>query len=204
MNDPGDQHDSQVNRAHVHNDWPKESGEFQGGAVVHQGESFAFRLAVFANHIGLAATEHKREDECLNRAENHEQEASAPEVELIDRTSGKAENTHKASQEGHGTRGGNGALAAKLQVIFAETDKRLDNRNGAGDTCDKEHRKPQRLEESAKGQLAEHERHSLEAEAEGTELRAFFNVVAGNKNCHRNHNRAAENDFGKAIGGTCR
>ena len=35
VNHPGDQHDCQVNRAHVHNDRPKEAGEFQGGAVVH-------------------------------------------------------------------------------------------------------------------------------------------------------------------------
>ena len=194
--------DSQVDGADVHDDGADKAGELQGCTVVHQGESFAFRLAVFADDIGLAATENESENEGLDGAEHHQQETTAPEVEFIHGTCGKAENAYQATQEGHGARGGDSLFTLEFQVIFAETDERLDDRNGAGDTGNKEHGEPECLEESAERQLAEYERHGLETEAEGTELGTFFDVIACDKHGHRNHDGAAQDNFGKAVGCT--
>ena len=203
VNDPCYKDNGQVDGANIHDNRPKEAGELEGCTVVHEGEGFVFRLAVFTNHVGLAATENESENEGLNGTEHHQQEATAPEVEFIDCAGSKAKDSHEAAQERHDTRSGYGALPVNLQVIFAEADQWLDNRDSAGDACDKEHGEPECLEEAAEGQLAEHERHGLEAQAEGSELGAFFDVVAGNEHGHRNHDGTAQNDFGKAVGGAC-
>ena len=91
----------------------------------------------------------------------------------------------------------------ELQVVFAEADQGLNDGNGAGDACDKEHGKPEGLEKSAKGKLPEHEGHGLESETEGAQLGAFLDVVAGDEHRHGNHDGAAQDNFGKSVGSAC-
>ena len=188
---------NQVGRADILDDGPEEAGKLKLRTFVHQGE----RLVVFGAVVGLHffATEDEREQERLDSAEHHEQERAAPEVELVDRAGCKPEDGGEAADKGDGANRRDGLSAAELEIVFAEADQRLDDRNGAGDACEEEQGEPYCLQDSAEWECAEHVRHGLEAEPEGTELRAFLDVRARDDDRDGNDDRAADDDFGKAV-----
>ena len=203
----------QVNRANIHDDGAQEAGELEERTVVHCREGFVFarfkfhfgrEIAIGLRFLCLAAPEYKAEEDCLYHAYEHDEVCTAPEVEFIDCTGGEAENSGKATDKRNCADRRDGFFTRKLEVVFAETDERLDDGNRARDACEEQHGEPDRLQEPAERERAEYVGHRLESEAERTELRAFLDVRACDKHCHRDYNRTTNNHFGKSVRSTCR
>ena len=203
----------QVNRANIHDDGAQEAGEFEERTVVHCCEGFVFarfkfhfgrEVAIGLRFLCLAAPEYKAEEDCLYHAYEHDEVRTAPEVEFIDGACGEAENSGKATDKRNCADRRDGFFTRKLEVVFAETDERLDDGNRARDACEEQHGEPDRLQEPAERERAEYVRHRLESKTERAELRAFLDVRACDKHCHRDDDRTADNHFGKSVRGASR
>ena len=135
----------------------------------------------------------------MDHAHEHNEVRAAPEVELVNGAGCKSEDCGEATDKRNRADRRDGFFSCKVEVVFAEADKRLDNRNRACDAREEEHREPNGLENAAKRERSENVRHRLESKSERTELCTFFDVCTCDKHCHRNHDRTADNHFGKTV-----
>ena len=203
------QKDDEVGRADVLDDGPEEAGKLNLASVVHGCEGHVFvRVECFcgdcaggasARIVCFTAPEHETEDDRLNHANEYDEERTAPEIEFVNSTGGKTEYGDETSDESDCADCRHGFFAGEFQVVFAETDERLDDGNGACDAREEQHGEPNGLEESAKRKRPENVRHRLETETEGAELCTFFDVCSSDDHSNRDDDRTADDDFGKAV-----